>query len=185
MRNGPPPIRLKISHRLNNTKGAGALHQATRALSSIATDPCTTFKNMNIEPIIDDFDFLDEWEDRYRYLIELGKALPPLGEDERVDANKVRGCASQVWLVHAADESDNPILTYRGESDAHIVQGLIAILLALYSGQRASDILNIDAEARLNQIGLRDHLTAQRSNGLSSMVARIRRDAEAALAASD
>lgn len=139
---------------------------------------------MSIEAIIDDFDFLEDWEDRYRYLIELGRALPPLEESERIDANKVRGCASQVWLVHTADGGDDPVLNFRGESDAHIVQGLIAILLALYSGQRASRILEIDAEAQLNQIGLRDHLTAQRSNGLSSMVARIRRDAEAKSAAS-
>jgi cysteine desulfuration protein SufE len=139
---------------------------------------------MSIESIIDDFDFLDEWEDRYRYVIELGRTLPPLDQGERNETNKVRGCASQVWLVHAAAGDDDPVLTYRGESDAHIVQGLIAILLALYSGQRASRILELDAEEQLNRIGLRDHLTAQRSNGLSSMVARIRHDAQQALAQS-
>lgn len=138
---------------------------------------------MDIASIVDDFGFLDDWEDRYRYVIELGKALPPLHESERTEANKVRGCASQVWLVHETDGEDDPVLTYRGESDAHIVQGLIAILLALYSGQRASRILDLDAEAKLNEIGLRDHLTAQRSNGLTSMVNRIRRDAQEALTA--
>jgi cysteine desulfuration protein SufE len=137
---------------------------------------------MSIESIIDDFAFLDDWEDRYRYVIELGKALPPLSDAERTDANKVRGCASQVWIVRDIDDGEDPVLSYRGESDAHIVRGLIAILLALYSGQKASRILEIDADEQFRAIGLRDHLTAQRSNGLSSMITRIRRDAEQALA---
>jgi len=138
---------------------------------------------MNIESIIDDFDFLDDWEDRYRYVIELGKTLAPLDDQERSDVNKVRGCASQVWLVREASDGDDPVLTYRGDSDAHIVRGLIAILLALFSGQKASRILDLDPEGEFQKIGLRDHLTAQRSNGLSSMVNRIRRDAQDALTA--
>ena len=135
---------------------------------------------MSIESIIDDFAFLDDWEDRYRYVIELGKALPPLTDAERTDANKVRGCASQVWIVRDVQDGDDPVMSYRGDSDAHIVRGLIAILLALYSGQKASRVLEIDAEEQFRTIGLRDHLTAQRANGLASM---IRKDAAQALTA--
>ena len=136
---------------------------------------------MSIESIIDDFAFLDDWEDRYRYVIELGKALPPLTDAERTDANKVRGCASQVWIVRDVQDGDDPVMSYRGDSDAHIVRGLIAILLALYSGQKASRVLEIDAEEQFRAIGLRDHLTAQRANGLASMISRIRKDAALAL----
>ncbi len=138
---------------------------------------------MSIDTIIEDFAFLDDWEDRYRYVIELGKALTPLGDAERTDANKVRGCASQVWIVSEIGDGDDPEIVFRGESDAHIVRGLIAILLELYSGQNASRIVEIDPEAQFAAIGLREHLTAQRSNGLTSMVNRIRHDAETALAA--
>lgn len=140
---------------------------------------------MSIETIIEDFAFLDDWEDRYRYVIELGKSLPALSDDERTDANKVRGCASQVWIVREIGEGEDPAIVFRGESDAHIVRGLIAILLELYSGQKASRILEIDPEEQFAEIGLREHLTAQRSNGLTSMVSRIRHDAENALAAGD
>ncbi len=136
---------------------------------------------MNLESIIDDFELLDDWEDRYRYVIELGRTLAPLADEERSDVNKVRGCASQVWLVREANNGDDPVLSYRGDSDAHIVRGLIAILLALFSGQRASRILDLDPEEQFRKIGLRDHLTAQRSNGLSSMINRIRLDAREAL----
>lgn len=143
-----------------------------------------------IDSLIEDFGFLDDWEDRYRYVIELGRSLPPLSDSERTEANKVRGCASQVWLVsearrngEAVDQGE-PALGFRGDSDAHIVRGLIAILLALYSGRSAQEIVAIDAEAALGRLGLREHLTAQRSNGLSSMVNRIRADAHAALAPS-
>lgn len=138
---------------------------------------------MTIDTIIEDFAFLDDWEDRYRYVIELGKALPPLTDTERTDVNKVRGCASQVWIVSEIGKGDDPEIDFRGESDAHIVRGLIAILLELYSGQTASRILEIDPEAQFEAIGLREHLTAQRSNGLTSMVNRIRHDAQTALAA--
>lgn len=138
---------------------------------------------MSIDAIIEDFAFLDDWEDRYRYVIELGRALPPLGDAERTDANKVRGCASQVWIISEIGDGGDPEILFRGESDAHIVRGLIAILLELYSGKTASRILEIDPEAQFEAIGLREHLTAQRSNGLTSMVNRIRHDAETALAA--
>lgn len=132
-----------------------------------------------IDELIENFAFLDDWEDRYRYVIELGKTLPALSPAEHNDVNKVRGCASQVWLV---SEPAGQRLVFRGDSDAHIVRGLIAILLALYSGRSAREIAETDPEKVFQRIGLRDHLTSQRSNGLSSMVARIRHDAEAALA---
>jgi cysteine desulfuration protein SufE len=136
---------------------------------------------MDIDTLVEDFAFLDDWEDRYRYVIELGKALPELPDAERTEANKVRGCASQVWLVSELKRNGDARLRFRGDSDAHIVRGLIAILFALYSGRTPREILATDAEACFARLGLREHLTAQRSNGLSSMVARIRADAEAAL----
>jgi cysteine desulfuration protein SufE len=135
---------------------------------------------MTIDDIIDDFELLDDWEDRYRYVIELGRTLPPFPEDKRTDAHKVRGCASQVWLVTYCDGGRDPALTFVCDSDAHIVRGLIAILLALYSGRRTSEILSIDPESTFQSMGLREHLTAQRSNGLSAMVQRIRAEAQAA-----
>ena len=137
----------------------------------------------NIDGLIEDFRSLDDWEDRYRYVIELGKTLPPLQEAERTEANKVRGCASQVWMVSEPSGDGEKVLRFRGDSDAHIVRGLIAILLALYSGRPAREILAGDPEAVFDEIGLREHLSSQRSNGLSSMLARIRADAESALAA--
>ena len=137
--------------------------------------------DMSIDNLVEDFSLLDDWEDRYRYVIELGKTLPPLSEDERTDANKVRGCASQVWLVSDVARENEPVLSFRGDSDAHIVRGLIAILLAAYSGRKAEEIAAADPQALLARIGLRDHLTAQRSNGLNAMAARIRADAQAAL----
>ena len=135
-----------------------------------------------IDELIENFSFLDDWEDRYRYVIELGKTLPALSPAEHNDINKVRGCASQVWLVSEPASDDGRRIVFRGDSDAHIVRGLIAILLALYSGRSAREIAETDPEKVFQRIGLRDHLTSQRSNGLSSMVARIRHDAEAALA---
>lgn len=127
--------------------------------------------------IIDDFAFLDEWEDRYRYVIELGKALPELPEDKRTPANKVQGCASQVWLVSHVGDGADPVLTFEGDSDAHIVRGLVAIVLAIYSGKRASEIAALDALDVFNEIGLVEHLSSQRANGLRSMVRRIRDEA--------
>jgi cysteine desulfuration protein SufE len=136
---------------------------------------------MQIEEIIDDFGVLDDWEDRYRYLIELGRALEPLDDAERSPATKVRGCASQVWLITKAEgRGPEAVLRFRGDSDAHIVRGLIAVLFALYSGKKAGDILRTDEKAVLTKLGLNSHLTPQRSNGLASMVARIKADATSA-----
>jgi cysteine desulfuration protein SufE len=138
----------------------------------------------DIEEIIDNFSILDVWDDRYRYLIELGRELPPLPDAARSDANKVQGCASQVWLDTRVrpNGAGGPVLTFAGDSDAHIVRGLIAILFAIFSGKRAQDILSTDALALFERMGLREHLTPQRSNGFRSMVERIRSDARAALA---
>jgi len=126
-----------------------------------------------------EFEVLGDWEERYRYVIDLGRELAPLSDAERCDANKVRGCASQVWLV--TEPQADGALRFRGDSDAHIVRGLIAILLRLYSGRRSGEILAFDAPAAFEALGLKGALSQQRSNGLASMVARIRRDAEAAL----
>jgi cysteine desulfuration protein SufE len=138
-----------------------------------------------IDEIVENFTLLDEWDDRYRYVIELGRMLPPLPENAHTEANKVRGCASQVWLlthVKPNGGAAGPILSFDGDSDAHIVRGLIAILLALYSGKHAKEILDTDALELFERIRLRDGLTPQRSNGLRSMVERIRAEAKAALA---
>lgn len=132
------------------------------------------------QDIADNLSFLDDWEDRYRYLIELGQALPKLDDAERSDSNKVNGCISQVWLVAEPIETDGkPALHLKGESDALIVQGLVAILLALYSDRPAAEIAETDAVALFDELGLREHLTAQRSNGLVAMVNRIRGEARA------
>ena len=138
----------------------------------------------SVAEIIENFELMEEWDDRYRYLIELGRALPPLPEAARNDVNKVRGCASQVWLSTSVkpNGSDGPVLAFDGDSDAHIVRGLIAILFALYSGKGAKQILSTDAVDLFEKLGLREHLTPQRSNGFRSMVDRIRRDANTALA---
>ena len=137
-----------------------------------------------IDEILDNFALLDHWDDRYRYVIELGRTLSPLADAAHVDANKVQGCASQVWLVthKKADGAGGPILNFEGDSDAHIVRGLIAILFALYSGKPAKAILDTDALALFDRIGLRENLTPQRSNGLRSMIERMRAEARAALA---
>jgi cysteine desulfuration protein SufE len=137
---------------------------------------------MSFDEILADFEFLDEWEDRYRYVIELGRKLKPLPEDERTAENKVQGCVSQVWLSTTVDRDGVPRLTFIGDSDAHIVRGLIAILFAIYSGKTADEILSIDAAKTLGTLHLNEHLTPQRSNGLMAMVKRIQRDAEAAKA---
>ncbi len=138
---------------------------------------------MTIDEIIENFAVLEDWDDRYRYLIELGRQLDPLPEHARTLANKVQGCASQVWLWTQIDRTGPgaPTLTFAGDSDAHIVRGLIAILLVLYSGRSADEVLRLDSLAVFDQLGLREHLTPQRSNGLRSMVERIRADARAAL----
>ncbi|MGD9866859.1 MAG: SufE family protein [Hyphomicrobiales bacterium] len=136
-----------------------------------------------LEDIISDFELLDDWEDRYRYVIELGRGLAPLPEDKRTPQNKVQGCASQVWLstrLEASEAGKPALLHFAGDSDAQIVKGLIAILFAIYSGKRADEILNIDAVEIFARMGLKEHLTPQRSNGFMSMVERIRTDANAA-----
>jgi cysteine desulfuration protein SufE len=140
---------------------------------------------MKLDEIRDNFTLLDDWDDRYRYVIELGRTLAPMPEAEHSAANKVQGCASQVWLSKQFDRSagDEPRLNYLGDSDAHIVRGLIAILLTLYSGQTPREILATDAIAVFDEFGFREHLTPQRSNGLRAMVERIRSDARQALAA--
>jgi cysteine desulfuration protein SufE len=139
---------------------------------------------MTIDEIRDNFALLEEWDDRYRYVIELGRMLEPMPEAEHSPANKVQGCASQVWLSKRLDRNEGkaPVLRYRGDSDAHIVRGLIAILLTLYSGRTPQEILATEAVSVFNEFGFSDHLTPQRSNGLRAMVERIRSDARSALA---
>jgi cysteine desulfuration protein SufE len=137
--------------------------------------------NERIEKIIDDFELLDSWDDRYRYVIELGRKLPELAAEAHVDANKVQGCASQVWVT--SSRKGESAIEFQGDSDAHIVKGLIAILFALYSGEDAKKILETDANAVFNKLGLGEHLTPQRSNGFRSMVERMKRDAQAVIAA--
>lgn len=133
---------------------------------------------MAIDDIRSDFELLDTWEDRFRYVMELGRALPDLPDTLRNDANKVRGCASQVWLAsEVAASPEGPRLSFQGDSDSHLVKGLIAVLFQLYQGETARDILATDAHAVLKELGLEQALTPQRSNGLASMVQRIRADA--------
>lgn len=137
----------------------------------------------SIESIREDFAFLDDWEERYRYIIELGGDLPDFPETARDEAHKVRGCVSQVWLYTEIGDGPDPVITFRGDSDAHIVRGLVAIMMALFSGKRASEILSIDAEDTMRALGLDEHLTPQRANGLRAMVRRIKNEATAALGA--
>lgn len=125
------------------------------------------------EDVRETFDLLDDWEERYRFIIDLGRELEPLADDEKTEATKVRGCASQVWLVSEL-EGDPRRVHLRGESDAHIVKGLIAVLLMIYSGKTPEEILKVDAKATLEDLGLQDHLSPMRTNGLYSMVERIR-----------
>jgi cysteine desulfuration protein SufE len=140
---------------------------------------------MTLEEIIEEFNFLDDWEDKYRFVIDLGRVLQPMMESARCEANKVRGCASQVWLETRIEAQPHaaPVLTFRADSDAHIVKGLIAILLAIYSGHTATDILATDALDIFQRLGLSEHLTPQRSNGVRAMVERIKNEARAAHAA--
>jgi cysteine desulfuration protein SufE len=134
----------------------------------------------DLRELVDEFDLLGDWEERYRYVIDLGRELAPLSDAERSDRNKVRGCASQVWLV--SEPQVDGVLKFRGDSDAHIVRGLIAILLRLFSGRSPRDILDFDAKAAFERLGLSGALSAQRSNGLAAMATRIRQDALAARA---
>lgn len=125
----------------------------------------------NIQDMIDDFQFLDDWEDRYMHVIDMGKSLPELTYEEKNETNKVRGCASQVWLI---TEKTGDRFTFRGDSDAHIVKGLVAIVIEIFSNRIASEILSLDAKTILEQLGLSEHLSTQRANGLASMIERIR-----------
>lgn len=135
------------------------------------------------EEIADTFEFLEDWEERYRYVIELGKAMPPLEDALRVPATKVEGCASQVWLVpEIAGDGSGAVFRFRGDSDAMIVRGLIAVLTALYNGLTVDAVRQVDAQAELGRLGLNDHLSSQRSNGLRAMVQRIRAVADRAAA---
>ena len=137
---------------------------------------------MPLETLKSDFELLDDWEDRYRHVIELGKELPPFDEAARTNANKVRGCASQVWLVsRISGPPSDPAVTYSGDSDALIVKGLVAIALMIYSGRRARDIVATDAAPILRELGLHDHLTPQRSNGFAALIERIKAEARSAL----
>ena len=143
-------------------------------------DTATSTQAPTFDEIVADFELLDQWEDRYRYVIELGRTLKPFPDEKRSAANKVEGCVSQVWLSTTIEGDGGPRLIFIGDSDAHIVRGLIAILFALYSGKTANEILAIDAAQMLGELHLKEHLTPQRSNGLMAMVKRIRSDAEAA-----
>jgi cysteine desulfuration protein SufE len=135
------------------------------------------------EEIAENLSFLDDWEDRYRYVIDLGRALPALPEPLKTEANRVQGCASQVWLATEVESGPERIVTFRGESDALIVRGLVALAIAITSGRPAKEIVAADVIAKFDELGLKAHLSSQRSNGLRSMVARMKRDAEAAAAA--
>lgn len=137
---------------------------------------------MSIEDIIENFSYLDDWEDRYKYVIELGRELEPMPEALQVDANKVRGCTSQVWLSTKVNEyGDVKRLHFLGNSDAHIVRGLVSITLAIFNDKTAAEIVAMDVENIFKEIQLRDHISAQRSNGLNSMLQRIKADAQAVL----
>lgn len=132
----------------------------------------------SFDQLLDDFEFLDDWEERYKYVIELGRALEPLEDEARIPANKVQGCASQVWLVSETDRSGaHPALKFRGDSDALIVKGLIAILHILLSGRPPREIIETDVQAALAKLGLHEALTPQRSNGLAAMISRLKTDA--------
>jgi len=137
--------------------------------------------NATIKEIIENFSFLEEWEDRYGYLIELGRDLTELPLDARIDANKVQGCVSQVWLLPSVftEANGEKRIQFLGASDAHIVSGLVAIALALFSNRTPNEILDIDEQETFTAIGLQEHLTPQRSNGLRSMVQKIKDLAQA------
>jgi cysteine desulfuration protein SufE len=133
------------------------------------------------EALIDDFDMLDDWEERYQYIIELGKGLDPLSDQEKTEQTLVPGCASQVWLVTEYNEDSDPEIIIRAESDAHIVKGLLAIVIRVFSGRHASEIESFDFQALFQRLNLSEHLTQQRANGLFSVIERIKHDAMIAL----
>jgi cysteine desulfuration protein SufE len=135
----------------------------------------------SFDEIAENLAVLEDWDDRYAYVIQIGKALPSLREDLRTEQNRVQGCASQVWLATEVGQGSDPVLTFAGDSDAIIVRGLVSLAIALNTGKTASDILKTDTVSKFEELGLKAHLSSQRSNGLRSMVARIKRDAETAL----
>ena len=135
----------------------------------------------HIQDLIDDFTFMDDWEERYMHVIDLGKDLQPLSPEERNDTTRVKGCVSQVWLVRDHHLEDDKQLFYRGDSDAHIVKGLVAIMISIFSGQTANDIIKTNIDDIMQQLGLSEHLSQQRSNGLKAMIGRIQQDATAKL----
>jgi len=132
----------------------------------------------NITELISDFDFLESWEDRYMHVIDMGKSLPELEPALKTEATKVKGCVSQVWLISSSEGETDPTLTFKGDSDAHIVKGLVAIVLEIFSGRKASEILQLDAKNILQKLGLAEHLSPQRSNGLQAMISRIKAEAK-------
>lgn len=136
---------------------------------------------MDIDEIIENFQFLDEWDDRYKYLIELGSALPEFPVEQQTAENKVQGCVSQVWVTFEQSDEQDPVLKFHGSSDAHIVSGLVAITFAIFSGKKASEILETDEKKIFDSIDLSEHITPQRSNGLRALVERIKLHAQQAL----
>jgi cysteine desulfuration protein SufE len=133
----------------------------------------------SIDDLVEDFELFEDWEERYRYIVDLGKKLPPMPEEEKIEDNKVRGCMSQVWMTSQVDDSTNPsTLSFRADSDAFIVKGLIAILLELYSGRTPQEITELDATEALTRLGLESHLSPNRRNGFVAMVGRIKAEAE-------
>ena len=138
--------------------------------------------NAAFENLKDDFEFIDDWEERYKYVIELGRDMPVLPENEHSDANKVHGCVSQVWIKSDIVNDDQGIkrLQFLGDSDAMIVRGLVAVLRILLNDQPVEDVVAMDAVGELAKLGLNDHLTPQRSNGLNSMITRLQEDARIA-----
>ena len=178
MRAGPSPIGGPTETGLSDTIGRGSGRDRGPFKAHALFQDCLA----DFETIRDDFASLDDWEDRYRYVIELGHALEPLGEAAHNEINKVRGCVSQVWLEREARTSANgqAILHYRGDSDSHLVRGLIAIAIALFSDRAPRQILDVDAFGAFRALGLEQHLTPQRSNGVRAMIERIRADAAAA-----
>lgn len=134
-----------------------------------------------LQDLLDSFEFVDDWEERYRYLIDLGRGLPPMEEADKIEENRVQGCTSRVWLRCNSTDSSPPVLNFQADSDAHIVRGLVALMLLIYSGKTPQAILEFDIQALLDRLQLSQHLSPNRANGLHSMVALIRKTAEAYL----
>jgi len=136
-------------------------------------------ESMDLEELVDNFEFLEDWEERYRYIIELGRKLPPMSDTDKTEANKVRGCMSQVWMISELEEGTPPKLHFIADSDAHIVKGLIALILMLHSGKTPQEILAMDIGDIFAKLGLNQHLSANRRNGFQSMLLRIKQYAQA------